>query len=759
MTQVSKKGMKLRQTELSKKRNYGWLLHMLVAMLATMVFIITFVEITGFGELYVPWAGMLAGGCVCIVYGILEKLGKKQWFYPGVLVVLLIFVLMTRNSIMDGICLFWNQWSDNWTANTGWILAKLDVQSAGTNAGFAFMSVSVLFGGLTALVICFFSANAVVVTAVLLPGALLVTMLVSQQEVSALHILFVLLSAVCLLLYSGWEKQKSSMAVVFGWLVIGGIAVFMIPLISFAGLEGWTASVSEDFKEAVHHYKYETEYTTLPEGDFTSYEEPEEEKMPALVVSMKKPEVLYLRGFTGDLFEGDVWTQLDTETLAENKDLLYWIQWKEFQSDTQFAKAVSGMEEATEQSVTVQNVGACSRYLYVPFQLSAKTELSAEDLNTGGITADGERTYTFRVTSQNANAVGTILNNLQTSTEQEVLDYRQAESAYREFVYSHYMQVPQEITDILAEEWDKTASQYGSVEQLTAEQAQECAVNFLEQCFTEEEGKASMVLPLSVADGTSYQKATVAVMTLRYFGIPARYAEGYIISKKMVGDTKASTSIEVDSSCGGAWCEVYQDGIGWMPMDLAPGMEKLKPKEAEDAEQEEEKNNLKEAEELDEKPQQQPESDNGFAIKIPKLTRGVLYKVLLVILLLIIIFMVRRKILIGRKNKLFHEENRKDAIACIFADTALLLQGMGFHRQNGSMENLREPIKEKFDEAYASDYWNMVQLNSCAMFSSQEMTKEQWEFALKFHETTLQHLKSSTKWYQRAKMKWIQCLY
>ena len=110
------------------------------------------------------------------------------------------------------------------------------------------------------------------------------------------------------------------------------------------------------------------------------------------------------------------------------------------------------------------------------------------------------------------------------------------------------------------------------------------------------------------------------------------------------------------------------------------------------------------------------------------------------ILLLIIIFMVRRKILIGRKNKLFHEENRKDAIACIFADTALLLQGMGFHRQNGSMENLREPIKEKVDEAYASDYWNMVQLNSCAMFSSQEMTKEQWEFALKFHETTLQHL-------------------
>ena len=67
-----------------------------------------------------------------------------------------------------------------------------------------------------------------------------------------------------------------------------------------------------------------------------------------------------------------------------------------------------------------------------------------------------------------------------------------------------------------------------------------------------------MELPLTAAEGTSFQYATVAVMTLRYFGIPARYAEGYVISEEMAADAQADEPLTVDSRCARAWAEVYQ---------------------------------------------------------------------------------------------------------------------------------------------------------------------------------------------------------
>ncbi|MEE1035405.1 MAG: transglutaminase domain-containing protein, partial [Agathobacter sp.] len=51
----------------------------------------------------------------------------------------------------------------------------------------------------------------------------------------------------------------------------------------------------------------------------------------------------------------------------------------------------------------------------------------------------------------------------------------------------------------------------------------------------------------SIAEDTSYQYATVAAMTLRYFGIPSRYVEGYVITEEMAENAEDGSSIKVDS--------------------------------------------------------------------------------------------------------------------------------------------------------------------------------------------------------------------
>lgn len=61
-----------------------------------------------------------------------------------------------------------------------------------------------------------------------------------------------------------------------------------------------------------------------PREDFTDYRKPEGTR-PGLEVTMSNPETLYLRGFTGAALEGDIWKTVDSAVLAQDQELLYWL--------------------------------------------------------------------------------------------------------------------------------------------------------------------------------------------------------------------------------------------------------------------------------------------------------------------------------------------------------------------------------------------------------------------------------------------------
>lgn len=64
--------------------------------------------------------------------------------------------------------------------------------------------------------------------------------------------------------------------------------------------------------------------------------------------------------------------------------------------------------------------------------------------------------------------------------------------------------------------------------------------------------------------------ATAATVLLRAMGIPARYAEGYMVTND---DYKGSTDgwATVKDSHAHAWVEVYKVGFGWQPYEMTPG--------------------------------------------------------------------------------------------------------------------------------------------------------------------------------------------
>ncbi|EKC44592.1 protein containing Transglutaminase-like domain protein, partial [human gut metagenome] len=158
-----------------------------------------------------------------------------------------------------------------------------------------------------------------------------------------------------------------------------------------------------------------------------------------------------------------------------------------------------------------------------------------------------------------------ILNDLQQSEVDSA--YLQMESAYRDFVDAYALAVPQEFTDEMGSLLEEVKQNFNFFGVLTKEEAQLCALAFLETCF---DGNTSLPLD-STAKGTTYQYATVAALALRYYGIPARYVEGFTVK------TQENFNISATAENAGAWVEVYQDGVGWLPLALTPGLESLAP--------------------------------------------------------------------------------------------------------------------------------------------------------------------------------------
>ena len=182
---------------------------------------------------------------------------------------------------------------------------------------------------------------------------------------------------------------------------------------------------------------------------------------------------------------------------------------------------------------------------------------------------NGEREYSYVVIADASTILPQILDALQQGEPSS--SYLQMESAYRDFVDSYALAVPQEFVDELGALLEETRKNLNFSGELSKEQAQLCALSFLETCFG---GDTSLPLD-STAKGTTYQYATVAALALRYYGIPARYAEGFTVK------TAENENVSVTDENAEAWVEVYQDGVGWLPLALTPGLESLAPEQTE----------------------------------------------------------------------------------------------------------------------------------------------------------------------------------
>lgn len=723
------------------------LLELLSAFLIFLALAAIFYTVSGFSAmLWLLGAGILT----CIAAAVIRHFRKTKLLFPILLAALLLVVLFARNPLLNGFGAAWNTLRDLWAAEKGILLPLAETDDtglwlAGIVAGILLAMVSVALSRVPTL------------TAVLM-AALSVAAAFVQPD-----ILLLFAAGISILLLS-WQKHKNAVSAASFLLV--GVIVAGVAAISLQ--TGTMQSLSENAKNALHYWRYEKAGEVLPEGNLSEPVTKTESTDTILSVTADTAQTLYLRGFVGDSYENGVWSALDAETAAEEKDLFYWLHQSGFYPQSQLATAARLMGNYQSGSVSVQNLAGCSLYRYEPCTVLperaglTKNKIQPSTLETNGLR--GERGYSYETVSDAQTILPELLDFLQNDTSDGVKSYLQMESAYREFVYSYALTVPAEFRAQLGAVLDQCCESYGPADSPTKEQAQTAALAFLELCF---DGSGNIALPLTdTADGTTYQYATVAALALRYYGIPARYVEGYTVK------AAENEPTSVDANEAGAWVEVYQDGIGWLPLALTPGLEDLSAEQTESGikpvgagkEGNGDGPRVTEGQELEQdnaEPDNSEDNTPDGGQRTGLLHKPAFWIILIVALLLLLLaaVFIRHAVILKKRNETFTQEDQSAAAACLFTDCAALLAAMGFKRGTGSMLELCETAKEQLGEEYAAKLHDMTMYNAQALFSSRAISPEQLTEMRAFHDTTMENLKTRCKPLRKLRLKWLNCLY
>lgn len=320
----------------------------------------------------------------------------------------------------------------------------------------------------------------------------------------------------------------------------------------------------------------------LPEGDMTKAGPRQLSEDTVLEVTMTQPTSYYLRGFVGETYANSRWTVLDSKTLSEDADTFYWLHQDGFYAQSQLTTAAqAGVSDVLryDNTVTVQNVGASGKYLYAPYELLADSDvLDAAQIGDRTLLASGlrgQRSYSFHASDNIITQYQRLAAALLEETEQTNA-FLNTEAAYNRFAYDHYTDIPDDVRGFLEEKLGGYQKDEGQVH-FDYQRAKQNILFYLTTYITYEEN----VLPITGGDfaltfldgtqsGYDVHYATAAALMFRYYGIPARYVEGYLVTKDDAAQMKSGQTLNVGGNRAHAWVEYYQDGLGWLPFETTP---------------------------------------------------------------------------------------------------------------------------------------------------------------------------------------------
>lgn len=214
------------------------------------------------------------------------------------------------------------------------------------------------------------------------------------------------------------------------------------------------------------------------------------------------------------------------------------------------ARAVENSGMAEVQEVSIELIAADSGLLYLPYYTAVDFD---SDAYANGSGREYSLTHMIYEGSYRSLSLPPAL--------------RDAELAYRQFVYGSYLALPEStrvaLLNIAEENALKSDDVLESVS-LVAEFVRNSAVYNIDTQPYPSEDYALYLLTVG-SEGYCVHFATAAAAMYRALGIPARLVSG------VLAETVADTPVEIRRLNEHAWVEVYIDGVGWLPVEVTPG--------------------------------------------------------------------------------------------------------------------------------------------------------------------------------------------
>lgn len=281
-------------------------------------------------------------------------------------------------------------------------------------------------------------------------------------------------------------------------------------------------------------------------------------------------ENLYLGGFSGGDYLGGSWGEDDdTRLLAQAAQILGWggrVSLSNRFNGMYFTlnAFLSGEGILNSRSITLRHPSRHYRRYFSPYggQWASDTVVIRWSQNTG---------YVYRYFEQKDLKID--WNNLRSGIafETQANWYRNLQDAYMEAVQEQCLQVPRERVPRLTrlcEEHPLT-----ELDEITA-----FIISALESNadYTLMPGNApvnkDIVEYFMFESGKGYCQhfASTAVLMYRLYGIPARYASGYLVKPEDFALEKGMYRAHVTDESAHAWVEIFLKDYGWVPIDVTP---------------------------------------------------------------------------------------------------------------------------------------------------------------------------------------------
>ena len=212
------------------------------------------------------------------------------------------------------------------------------------------------------------------------------------------------------------------------------------------------------------------------------------------------------------------------------------------------AVAASGLSQEAEMYISP--VALDGSKLYVPYYCTREYDKESYISGSGGDYSLSFMSYTSSF-----------------STLELPQELKNQELSYRQYVYSNYLELPQDTRSALLEIAEQNSLSSTDVYQSIAQVAEyvrtRCPYNINTQAYPSDD--YAVYLLTQASEGYCVHFATAAAAMYRALGIPARMVTGLAV------DLQAGVKEEILGENSHAWVEVYVDSLGWLPVEVTPG--------------------------------------------------------------------------------------------------------------------------------------------------------------------------------------------